>query len=213
MSDIKPITIWVHGKGPNPKKVIIILEELGIPYTAVPITNPKAESYTKINPNGRLPAIDDPNTGLVLWESGAIIEYLIDTYDKEHKLTFTSAPEKWQLKQYLHFQMSGQGPYYGQAAWFYLFHPEDVPSAKGRYQEQMVRVVQVLDKILEGKEWLVGGKCTYADLAFAPWNTLVAVIGDTMEKFEIDTKYKNYTAWHKRMLARPAVQKGLIDPA
>ncbi|KAK7413718.1 hypothetical protein QQX98_007433 [Neonectria punicea] len=213
MSDIKPITVWVHGKGPNPKKVIIVLEELGLPYTAVPITNPKAESYTKINPNGRLPAIDDPNTGLVLWESGAIIEYLIDTYDNEHKLTFTSAPEKWQLKQYLHFQMSGQGPYYGQASWFYFFHPEDVPSAKERYQEQMVRLVQVLDNILEGKEWLVGGKCTYADLAFVPWNTLVAVIGDTMEKFEIDTKYKNYTAWHNRMLARPAVQKGLIDPA
>lgn len=74
----------------------------------IPIENPKDESFTKINPNGRLPAIEDPNTGLTLWESGAIIEYLIETYDKEHKLTFTSAPEKWQLKQYLHFQMSGQ---------------------------------------------------------------------------------------------------------
>lgn len=74
----------------------------------IPIKDPKDESFTKINPNGRLPAIEDPNTGLTLWESGAIIEYLIETYDKEHKLTFTSAPEKWHLKQYLHFQMSGQ---------------------------------------------------------------------------------------------------------
>ncbi|KPM44376.1 hypothetical protein AK830_g2176 [Neonectria ditissima] len=211
MSALEPIKIWVHGKGPNPKKVIIILEELGIPYTAIPTPDPKADSFTKINPNGRLPAIEDPNTGLILWESGAIIEYLVDTYDKEHKLTFTSAPEKWHLKQYLHFQMSGQGPYYGQVAWFYFFHPEDVPTAKVRYQEQMVRVVQVLDKILEGKEWLVGGKCTYADLAFVPWNTFVPAVGNTVEKYEIETKYKNYWAWHQRMLARPAVQKGLID--
>lgn len=115
------------GRGPNPKKVIIVLEELGIPYTAVsppyhhfpklpslantpqiPITNPKEESYTKINPNGRLPAIEDPNTGITLWESGAIIEYLVETYDKEQKLTFSTFPEKWQLRQYLYFQMSGQ---------------------------------------------------------------------------------------------------------
>ncbi|KAH8735990.1 glutathione S-transferase [Ilyonectria robusta] len=209
MSDIKPITIYVHAKGPNPKKVIIIFEELGVPYTAIPIENPKDESFTKINPNGRLPAIEDPNTGLTLWESGAIIEYLIETYDKEHKLTFTSAPEKWQLKQYLHFQMSGQGPYFGQTAWFHFFHPEDVPSAKERYKEQAVRVVQVLDKILEGKEYLVGDKCTYADLAFVPWNNMLPMFGDTWAKYEIETKYTNFFAWHQRLLARPTVKKGL----
>ncbi|KAF4417230.1 glutathione S-transferase [Fusarium acutatum] len=214
MSEIEPLNIWVHGKGPNPKKVIIILEELRVPYKTILVADPKADSYTKINPNGRLPAIEDPNNnGLILWESGAIIEYLVETYDKEHKLTFTSGPEKWYLKQYLHFQMSGQGPYYGQAVWFHVFHPEDVPAAKERYKEQMVRVIQVLDKILEGKEWLVGGKCTYADLACVPWNTLIPIVDDAWEKYEIETKYTNFNAWHQRLLARPAVQKGLIDPA
>ncbi|KAH7160899.1 glutathione S-transferase [Dactylonectria macrodidyma] len=211
MSDLKPITIYVHGRGPNPKKVIMIFEELGIPYTAIPIKNPKDESYTKINPNGRLPAIEDPNTGLTLWESGAIIEYIIETYDKEEKLTFSSTPEKWLLKQYLHFQMSGQGPYYGQAAWFHFFHPVDVPSAKERYEEQAIRVVQVLNNILEGKEYLVGGKCTYADIAFVSWNTLLTVVGDIWLKYEIDEKYPNFAAWHKRLLARPSVQKGLTN--
>ncbi|KAM5526425.1 glutathione s-transferase ii [Fusarium oxysporum f. sp. phaseoli] len=232
MSNIEPLTIWVHGKGPNPKKVIIVLEELGIPYKTILVADPKAESYTKINPNGRLPAIEDPNNnGLILWESGAIIEYLVETYDKEHKLTFTSGPEKWYLKQYLHFQMSGQGPYYGQAVWFHVFHPEDVPAAKDRYKEQIVRVIQVLDKILEGKEWLVGGKwyityphlssylqllthlSTYADLACVPWNILVPIVDNAWEKYEVETKYTNFNAWHQRLLARPAVQKGLIDPA
>jgi glutathione S-transferase len=70
----------------------------------------KQEPYTLLNPNGRLPTIEDPNTGMTLWESGAIIEYLIETYDKEKKLSIDSSPEKFQIKQFLHFQMSGQGP-------------------------------------------------------------------------------------------------------
>ncbi|KAH6895825.1 glutathione S-transferase [Thelonectria olida] len=210
-SDLKPITIYVHGRGPNPKKVIIVLEELGIPYKAITISNPKDESYTKINPNGRLPAIEDPNSGITLWESGAIVEYLVETYDKEQKLTFSSFPEKWQLRQYLYFQMSGQGPYYGQAVWFHVFHPEDVSSAKERYIEQTIRVVGVLDKILEGKEYLVGGKCTYADLAFVPWNTLLPAVGNMFERFKVDETYPNFHQWHQRLLARPSVQKGLQD--
>lgn len=70
--------------------------------------DPKEEWFTAINPNGRLPAIIDPNTGLTLWESGAIVEYLAGTYDKKGKLTVPDEAGKWHLKQYLHFQMSGQ---------------------------------------------------------------------------------------------------------
>ena len=62
-------------------------------------------------------AIEDPNTGITLFESNAIIAYLIETYDKEGKITYTSSPEKWELKQWSYFQASGQGPYFGQAAW------------------------------------------------------------------------------------------------
>ncbi|RMJ10121.1 hypothetical protein CDV36_010253 [Fusarium kuroshium] len=213
MSDLKPITVYVHGKGPNPKKVTILLEELGIPYTAVETPNPKAESFVKINPNGRVPAIEDPNTGITLWESGAILEYIIEKYDKDHKFSFDTEPEKWYLKQYLHFQMSGQGPYYGQTMWFHFFHKEQVESAKDRYEEQMVRVVEVLNNILEGKEYLVGNKYTYADLSFIPWNTAVPVVGDVWKKFDIENKYPNFVAWHNRLMARPAVAKILTPPA
>lgn len=118
----------------------------------------KGEAFTKLNPNGRVPAIHDPNSGITLWESGAIIEYLIETYDKDGKLSYSTSPEKYYQKQYLHFQTSGQGPYYGQYGWFTLYHPEKIPSAIERYKDQIWRVVSVLDKILEGREYLVGDK-------------------------------------------------------
>lgn len=122
------------------------------------VTDVKGEAYTKINPNGRTPAIEDPNTGITLWESGAILEYLVDTYDKDHKVSYASFPEKYHTKQYLYFQMSGQGPYFGQTTWFRHFHPEKLESAKKRYDEQLVRVVGVLNNILAGKQYLVGDK-------------------------------------------------------
>lgn len=70
----------------------------------------KKDPYESINPNGRVPAIEDPNTGVSLWESGAIIQYVVDTYDKDHKLSYgDKSPEKHQLNQWLMYQMSGQG--------------------------------------------------------------------------------------------------------
>lgn len=72
------------------------------------VANPKEEWFVAINPNGRVPAIIDPNTNLTIWESGAILEYLVETYDKKNELTATDAVSKWQIKQLLHFQMSGQ---------------------------------------------------------------------------------------------------------
>ncbi|KAF7561722.1 hypothetical protein G7046_g2424 [Stylonectria norvegica] len=214
MSDIKPIKVYTHGPGPNPKKVLIVLDELEIPYEAINIEDPKSESFEKLNPNGRLPAIEDPNTGLTLWESGAIVEYIIETYDKKHKLSYATSPEKYLLKQYLHFQMSGQGPYYGQLFWFQFFHKEDVPSAKERYTKEIVRVISVLDKILVGKEYLVGDKCTYADLVFTPWNNMVPMAkdaegGNIYETFEIEKTYPHYWAWHHRLMERAVVKKHL----
>ncbi|PHH72724.1 hypothetical protein CDD82_5835 [Ophiocordyceps australis] len=204
-----PITVWSHALGPNPFKAIIALEELGVPYEKVIVENPKDAAFTAINPNGRLPAIKDPNNNnLILWESGAILEYIIETYDKEKKLTSTQSPDKWYLKQYLHFQMSGQGPYFGQLVWFHKFHPEDVPAAKKRYLEQTARVFEVLDKILQGKKYLVADKCTYADLSFIPWDVAVkALLPEVWKGFDVENKYPNYAAWHARLIARPSVQK------
>ena len=111
-SQIKPIKVWGAG-GPNPPKVAIVLEELGLPYEKVLIslTEVKQPDYLEINPNGRIPAIYDPNTDLTLWESGAIVLYLIERYDTEHKISFPAGSNEEVLaKQWLFFQVSGQGP-------------------------------------------------------------------------------------------------------
>ncbi|PWY62631.1 thioredoxin-like protein, partial [Aspergillus eucalypticola CBS 122712] len=158
---LKPITLWSHTYGPNPWKVAMVLEELELPYktTYVASGDFKKEPLTLVNPNGRVPAIEDPNTGITLWESGAIIEYLTETYDKDNKISFPAGtPEFFETKQWLHFQMSGQGPYFGQAVWFRRQHPEVVPSAQERYKKEVLRVSWVLDNVLKDREYLVGGR-------------------------------------------------------
>ncbi|KAL8736069.1 MAG: hypothetical protein Q9181_002583 [Wetmoreana brouardii] len=161
----------------------------------------------------RVPCIEDPNTGIVLWESAAIIEYLFENYDREGRFSFASSPEKYYAKQYLHFQASGQGPYHGQAAWFASFHPEKLPSAVERYRNEIRRVMKVLNSVLVDKEYLVGGKCSYADLAFIPWATLAPSLLGGVEKEDIARETPHYSAWLDRLTARPAVRKVLEEKA
>ena len=171
----------------------------------------KSEPYESLNPNGRLPAIVDPNTDITLFESGAILEYLVETYDKDAKLHYTTSPEKFLTKSWLHLQMSGQGPYFGQRAWFGHLHPDKIPSAIERYGNEIKRVLGVIERHLKktGTDYLVGDKITYADLAFVPWNVAVPwLMGD-----ELDTEkeFPTFHAWHKRVTERPAVKKVLDE--
>lgn len=111
-STLKPLVLYGHhGQGPNPPKVAIILEELKLPWTIVEVNTDaerKSEPYISLNPNGRLPSLVDPNTGIKLFESGAIIEYIIDTYDKEYALHSRDAQTAWLEKSWLYLQVSGQ---------------------------------------------------------------------------------------------------------
>ncbi|KAK8122866.1 hypothetical protein PG984_011536 [Apiospora sp. TS-2023a] len=208
---MKPIRVWIAPPGPNPWKVVVILEELHIPYeiTSIRFEDIKKKPFTDLNPNGRAPAIEDPNTGLVLWESGAIVTYLVEQYDTNNALSYgkDDVINKHHINQWLHFQMSGQGPYWGVAGWFNQFHPEKIPSAIERYNEQVQRVLGVLECWLAAKEenqqWLVGDRITYADLAWATWNDrLDSVLAcDEGRKFE---GFPHVQAWHERMTARPA---------
>ncbi|RYP73000.1 hypothetical protein DL771_003868 [Monosporascus sp. 5C6A] len=136
----------------------------------------------------------------------AILEYLVEQYDKDHKISYAEAPEKFLAKQWLFFQVSGQGPYYGQAVWFTRYHPEKLPSAVKRYVDEIHRVTGVLEKALEKGDWLVGDKCTYADLSFIAWQRGVP-------RFVVDIyeKFPKVGAWMKRMESRPAVRKIIED--
>ncbi|KAK8075402.1 glutathione S-transferase II [Apiospora hydei] len=203
---MQPIRVWLTPPGPNAWKVVFLLEELGVPYEvkSIRFADVKKRPMIDVNPNGRVPAIEDPNTNLTLWESGAIITYLIEQYDTRHTLTYTSLADRHHLNQWLHFQMSGQGPYYGTSGWFIHLHPETLPSAIDRYTKQVTRVLGVLEGWLaeDGREWLVGDKMTYADLAWVPWNDRVdTVLVGVPEPEKLDA-FPNVKAWHKRMTSR-----------
>ncbi|KAI0702242.1 thioredoxin-like protein [Earliella scabrosa] len=179
MSHGKQFTLFTHFGGPNGWKVAFVLEELGLTYESVYLDfgkgEQKAPEHTKYNPNGRIPTlIDHANGDFAVWESNAIMLYLVDKYDKEKKLALTGdkEEEKYQLLQWLFFQASGQGPYFGQAVWFMKYHSEQLPSAITRYQNEIQRVFSVLDTVLAKAPggYLVGGKCTVADLSFVTWN-------------------------------------------
>ncbi|KAF7562241.1 hypothetical protein G7046_g1908 [Stylonectria norvegica] len=210
------------GTGPNPWKVVLVLTELEIPYEFIwiPYAEIKQEPYTNLNPNGRLPSLVDPNTGVTLFESGAIIQYLIARYDTHHAISYgdDNLPDKWLVDSWLMFQMSGQGPMFGQKMWFTHFHAErNVTTAIERYGDETKRIVGVIDSQLQkqrrrlklGAEeavWLVGDKCTYADLAFVPWDLLLLARlfpdGDGIVEDDFPEFYK----WHLNTLRRPAVR-------
>lgn len=167
------------------------------------------------NINGRLPSIKDPNTSLTLWESGAILEYLIERYDTKHLLSFPAGSnESYLARQWLYFQTSGHGPNYGQASWFKKFNPEPNPGALERYVKEVNRVSGVLESWLAKQKeqfpggngpWLVGDKISYADLSFVSWQIVVGVI---LEKGEYDeAKYPLLHEWVVKMSERPKVKQ------
>jgi len=219
-STLKPIRIW--GKeGPNPLKVQILFEELGLPYefNATTFSEIKSPSYLAINPNGRLPAIQDPNTDITMWESGAILEYLVEKYDVEKRISFEAgSKDAYAAKQWLFFQVSGQGPYYGQAVWFHKYHSEVVVSARERYVKEINRVTGVLEGHLEkvkrenlsegGEAWIVGDKLSYVDIAWAVWQILISVMVSKEDGFNPED-YPHVKDWADRLVQRESVKVGL----
>ncbi|RJE22359.1 Glutathione S-transferase protein-domain protein [Aspergillus sclerotialis] len=210
---MQPITLYSHPLGPNPWKVAIILSSLGIPYETVFVDfkDVKNPPFIDLNPNGRLPAIIDPNKDIQLWESGAIIIYLIETYDVARDLSYDSFPERFLTHQWLHFQTSGQGPYYGQLGWF-TRQTTNQPVAIERYTNEVRRVTGVLDRALSGRQWLVGDKCTFADLAFVPWQDMLCLImGGKHDEEAFASEFPNVHGWMERMKQRPEVKRVLQE--
>ncbi|KAL7267823.1 hypothetical protein RUND412_009575 [Rhizina undulata] len=219
----KPFTLFSHGSGPNPWKVAIILEALGLEYHSEYLTfgasdvtllskrvlkgDMKQEPFITINPNGRVPAlIDHNNNDYAIFESGAIVLYLVEKYDTEHTISFKTLEEKGQAWQWLMLQMSGQGPYYGQAFWFSNYHSEKIPSAIERYVNEINRHLSILEAYFasgESKQWLVSNTLSYADLSFIPWNWAMARIPQ-LEGWE--KKYPLVADWNKRLNDIPYVK-------
>lgn len=192
---------------PNGWKISIALEEMGLPYTWRHIRlseqEQKQDWYLALNPNGRIPTIiDHDNDDFVVFESGAILIYLAEKCGK-----FLPADPKGRSRviQWLMFQMAGVGPMMGQANVFYRYAPEKIPYAIERYQREVRRLFEVLDRQLSRNEYLAGDY-SIADIATFPW-----VRGYDWSGVSIDG-LDNLRRWLDAIAARPAVQRGLEIP-
>lgn len=191
---------------PNGHKVSILLEEAGLEYSVRPVHIGKGEQFApeflKIAPNNRIPAIVDyaPADGgepIALFESGAILEYLAD---KSGQFLPRETRARFEVLQWLYWQMGGVGPMAGQNHHFVRYAPEPIPYAIDRYVKETARLYGVLDRQLAGREY-VAGDYSIADMAIYPWAKLWEMQRQRLEDFP------NMAAWLERIGARPAVQR------
>ena len=181
---------------PNGRKVSILLEELGVPYEVHPIDIGKDDQFTpdflSIGPNNKIPVIVDRENGLSLMESGAILWYLAEKYGE---FLPEKPVERIKVMEWLMWQMGGLGPIAGQSHHFLHFNPGTSDYAEERFGGEVKRLYSVLDKQLEGQEYIVGDY-SIADMACWPWVS-------RYEWQQIDLKnYPNVRAWYRRLLAR-----------
>ncbi|MFK4074464.1 glutathione S-transferase N-terminal domain-containing protein [Ectopseudomonas khazarica] len=191
---------------PNGHKVSILLEEAGLEYSVRPVHIGKGEQFApeflRIAPNNRIPAIVDhaPADGgepIALFESGAILEYLAD---KSGQFLPRETRARFEVLQWLYWQMGGVGPMAGQNHHFVRYAPEPIPYAIERYVKETARLYGVLDRQLAGREY-VAGDYSIADMAIYPWAKLWEMQRQRLEDFP------NMAAWLERIGARPAVQR------
>jgi len=192
---------------PNGYKVSIMLEEIGMAYTVIPVNISKGDQFKpeflEISPNNKMPAIVDHDgpggQPLSLFESGAILLYLAE---KSGQLMPTETRARYRVIEWLMFQMGGIGPMLGQAHHFRRYAPEPIQYAIDRYTNEARRLYNVLDKQL-GRNQYVAGEYSIADIAIYPW-----LIPHKWQGMELE-EFPNVKRWFDAIAARPAVQRGV----
>lgn len=192
---------------PNGRKVSIMLEELELPYKVFPIHIGKGEQqapeFLKLSPNNKIPAIVDHDTGLSIFESGAIMVYLAE---RTGRFLPTELKPRMEVMQWLMWQMGGFGPMLGQAHFFLRNNKGLSQPAEERYAKEAQRLYGVLDRHLEGRDYL-GPDYSIADMATFPWAA-------RHDWHEVDlSAFPNVLRWYRRIAERPAVQRGYQVPA
>ena len=191
---------------PNGRKIHIMLEEVGLAYTAHPIDIRKGDQFEveflKISPNNRIPAIvdhDGPDGApYSLFESGAILMYLAE---KTGRLMPKAPAKRYRVIEWLMFQMANVGPMLGQAHHFRAYAPDPIDYAIDRYTNEAGRLYHVLDKRLGENEYLAG-EYSIADIATYPWLQSYERQGQDINEFA------NLKRWFDTIEARPAVRRG-----
>jgi len=192
---------------PNGYKIAIMLEELGVPYRVEFIDITKGEqhapAFLAVSPNNRIPAIVDPDgpdgQPLSIFESGAILQYLGRKFGAFYP---SSERTKAEIDQWVFWQVGGLGPMAGQYKHFKNVAPEKIPYAIDRYAKEVERLFGVLEKRLQGRQYIAGAY-SIADIANFTWVRVWADIGQDIRKFP------NIEAWLSRVAERPAVARGL----
>lgn len=204
---------------PNGVKVSIMLEETGLRYEVHRVAFDKNEQLTpeflSLNPNNKIPAILDPNgpggKPLGLFESGAILVYLAG---KTGRFLPADEARRFETLQWLMFQMGGIGPMFGQLGFFHKFAGKDYEDKRprDRYVTETKRLLGVLDRHLRGRDWIMGGEYTIADIATFPWvrNLIGFYEAGELVGFADFTEVARVLA---AFVARPAVIQGLTIPA
>jgi GST-like protein len=200
---------------PNGVKVSIMLEEIGLPYEVHLIDfgkdDQKTPAFLSLNPNGKIPAIIDPNgpggKPLGLFESGAILEYLAE---KTGKLLPTDAARRYQTIQWVQFQMGGIGPMFGQLGYFNKFAGKEIADKRPleRYVAESKRLLGVIEIRLDGRQWIMDDEYTIADISMLGWVRNLIGFYEARALVGFD-RFLHVQAWLNRGLARPAVQRGL----
>jgi GST-like protein len=193
---------------PNGHKVHVMLEECGLPYRAIPVNIGAGDQFKPeflaISPNNKIPAITDPDgpdgKPISLFESGAILVYLAA---KTGKFLPKTDRERFEVLQWVMFQMGGVGPMLGQAHHFRMYAPEKIPYAIDRYSNEAKRLYSVIDKRLSKSRFLGGGEYSIADIATFPWLRSWQNQGITL------SEYPHLEKWFNAIDARPAVQRGV----
>jgi len=192
-----------------------MLEETGLPYKVIPVDLGKLEQqrpeFTAINPNGKIPAVVDhdvPGGPLAVFESGAILVHLAE---KTRRFLPTDVRARAGTMQWLMFQMSHVGPMIGQTGHFVNQAPEKIPYAIQRFVGESVRIIEVLNTGLDGREYLAGDY-SIADIATYPWIVAAWQPFQGMMPEKIG-ELGNVQRWLDRIGARPAVQRGMAVPA
>lgn len=200
------IDLYTFGT-PNAHKASIMLEEVEFPYKVHKIDITKNEQsspeYVAINPNSKIPAIVDQDTGITVFESGAILIYLAE---KAGKLLPTAQKERFQVLEWLMLQVGSIGPMFGQLNHFKKFAKEKIPYAIERYEKETLRLYGVLDQQLAQDEFLCG-EYSIADIATFPWVAVYEFQGLTLDE------HPNLKRWVEQLQQRPAVQRGMAVPA
>ncbi len=200
---------------PNGRKIPIMLEECGLPYTVVPVNISKDEQFApdflKVSPNNKIPAIvDDEAEGgpLSVFESGAILTYLAE---KTGRFLAPSGPSRYKALEWLHWQMGGLGPMLGQLGFFAVRSDEKAPLAIKRFTDEADRLLHVMDRRLGEGPYLAGADYSIADIACYAW-TLAATSFLKEPLAGTLGSVPSVHAWLARVGERPAVMRGMDVP-